>query len=710
VVELISDRADLIVWRSPIRRHLAVIGLTGFAVSQPLLAVFGDNPSTLSFHHTGRAELVVLALLIGLVPPLLLIVATAAVGWVDERAGRMAHLGVVGALATISLVQWTKTVGPPPPLVVLGVAVAIGAGFTVAYVRVPPVTRWTSYTAFLPLLAVGTFLIASPSSALLQKASAPGRVDSDAPSLVMIVLDELPTRSLVDGDGELDAERFPNFAAFAEDATWYRHHTSLAPFTEFAVPSLLTGDDPRTDPPIDTSYPDNLFSLLAPTHDLEVMEVATRLCAYEGCEPQGADTGPGFTDLLALVRDVFVERIKPTDPGPTALDDFNEDVDADPAGSDQPAANGGGFVPNDAEMRATSVRADTFRSTFDANDPRTLYYLHLLLPHQPWRFRGDGAIYRDADPLSLSLPADDRAVSRSWSRWDSIVSEQRHVLQAQYVDALIGQILDDLRAKGLYEDSMVVITADHGISFEPRTPPRVLDDRGGASETLDAIAYSPLFVKLPGQTSGGIDDSNVMAIDVLPTIAETLGVEVDFEMDGVPIGSPEMAQRGGKKRFHNMVSVESGMEDRSVVEFDDAVIFATVPGRLLGPLTDPQDPLSAMQDLLPVGDVIGAPVADLHARGPTDGAVLVNVLGALEHPGEAPYGVVTGRAEGVSDAGAVLLAVDGTVVAGSEISTASDGQERVIFLLPEGALDAQNEIDAFLVEGDVVRELELRPG
>jgi hypothetical protein len=33
-----------------------------------------------------------------------------------------------------------------------------------------------------------------------------------------------------------------------------------------------------------------------------------------------------------------------------------------------------------------------------------------------------------------------------------------------------------------------------------------------------------------------------------------------------------------------------------------------------------------------------------------------------------------------------------------------------MFLLPEGALDAENRIEAFLVEGDAIRQLELRPG
>src|SRR5690606_34861053 len=107
--------------------------------------------------------------------------------------------------------------------------------------------------------------------ALLQDVEAPERVSEGAPPVVLIVLDELPTRSLLTPDELLDADRVPNLSRFAEDATWYRHHTTVAPLTSVAVPALLTGTEPRAVQPLWTEHPDNLFSLLAPTHELEVI-------------------------------------------------------------------------------------------------------------------------------------------------------------------------------------------------------------------------------------------------------------------------------------------------------------------------------------------------------------------------------------------------------------------------------------------------------
>jgi hypothetical protein len=130
----------------------------------------------------------------------------------------------------------------------------------------------------LPVLAVVMFLFASPASALLGDVAAPERVENDKPDVVMIVLDELPTRSLLADDGTIDRDRHPNLAALGDDSTWYRHYTTQAPVTDAAVPSLLSGTRPTTDEPVYTDHPDSLFTLLAPTHDLNVLESATRLC------------------------------------------------------------------------------------------------------------------------------------------------------------------------------------------------------------------------------------------------------------------------------------------------------------------------------------------------------------------------------------------------------------------------------------------------
>ncbi len=94
------------------------------------------------------------------------------------------------------------------------------------------------------------------------------------------------------------------------------------------------------------------------------------------------------------------------------------------------------------------------------------------------------------------------------------------MLQVGFVDSQIVRLLELIRAASWYDDALVMVMADHGISF--RAGGAV---RGGVVENIDDIAYVPLFVKPPGQTEGGIDDRPAMLYDVLPTIADVLQVE-----------------------------------------------------------------------------------------------------------------------------------------------------------------------------------------
>ena len=87
------------------------------------------------------------------------------------------------------------------------------------------------------------------------------------------------------------------------------------------MPSLLTGELPTTDGPLWTSHPDSLFTLLAPTHELEVFETVTAMCPYTTCEPTSTDdegneislddSGPGFGDMLHVASDVWFDRVRP---------------------------------------------------------------------------------------------------------------------------------------------------------------------------------------------------------------------------------------------------------------------------------------------------------------------------------------------------------------------------------------------------------------
>src|SRR5690606_11783538 len=100
---------------------------------------------------------------------------------------------------------------------------------------------------------------------------------------------------------------------------------------------------------------------------------------------------------------------------------------------------------------------------------------------------------------------------------------QLHSLQVGAVDGLVGELMDHLKAAGAWEDSLVVVTSDHGVDL---TPPGL--SRGRTDDTVDEILRVPLFVKAPGQTAGEVRDERASTLDVLPSVVDLLDIETDW--------------------------------------------------------------------------------------------------------------------------------------------------------------------------------------
>lgn len=89
-------------------------------------------------------------------------------------------------------------------------------------------------------------------------------------------------------------------------------------------------------------------------------------------------------------------------------------------------------------------------------------------------------------------------------------------------------MLARLREEKMYSDALIVVIADHGISFVPSEP-----SRGGLSRaSLPGIASVPFLIQYPGQTRGRIDDRAVEVTDLLPTIVDVLGIDPGWRFDG----------------------------------------------------------------------------------------------------------------------------------------------------------------------------------
>jgi hypothetical protein len=174
-----------------------------------------------------------------------------------------------------------------------------------------------------------------------------------------------------------------------------------------------------------------------------------------------------------------------------------------------------------------------------AKEP-TLYFQHILLPHSPYDYLPSGKKYAmDSGLRGLNS-----------GRWGDDVtavnqSYQRYLLQVGFVDTLIGKLITHLKTVGLYDPSLIVITADHGVSLRPNDFRRALK-----KTNYGDIMQIPFFIKLPNQNGGVTSDRNVETIDLLPTIADILGIRLPWPHDGRSALDLSMPERT-EKIMHN---------------------------------------------------------------------------------------------------------------------------------------------------------------
>lgn len=618
--------------------HLAA--LWAFAFVQPLLDLLGREPQFFVARGNTGADIVLYALAFTVVPPALMALAVCLTGRVRPAFGDGLQVVLVGLLMAAILL--------PPAGDLLGgsaasvaVAALLGAGAALLYARAAPVRSFLTVLSPAPLLFLVLFFVVSPASELvLPGAEARGATTverSDTP-VVMVVLDELPTTSLLDARDRIDARRYPAFASLAADATWYRDATTVAGRTTEAVPALLTGRRPREgDLPIAADHPQSLFTLLARSHRLAVEEPITDVCSRDLCSEARPGMGRRLRALFTDLRVVSEHLLLPED-----LRDGLPPIDRDYEGF----AGEGTVAPGATIGRRKAFIDEVFRRLGE-DDPRgrfaritraagrrgskpPLLFLHTSLPHVPWRFLPDGRQYTVPAP---SIPG---LVEGAWTgpQWQVDEAYSRHLLQAQYADRLLGGLLERLRATGLYERALVVVTADHGVSF------RAGDRRRTPTPTnLHDVASVPLLIKTPGQDEARVEGGVVRTIDVLPTIARELGIRLR-DVDGVPAGErgsdpstpidvPDNWEGGTTQSFATVMRqrVERRRRERSLLGAAGYDAYAIGPRpELVGTRADAREASSAR-----VGLADSSPYVSGRVTGLAEGAELaVAVNGRVE--------------------------------------------------------------------------------
>jgi Sulfatase len=328
-----------------------------------------------------------------------------------------------------------------------------------------------------PLLVLLVVLVGAAVAVAVEGDEEQGKPRAERwPPVVVIVFDEFATDTLTAPGGEIDAERYPNFAELASTSTWFRNGYTVFDSTFKSVPTILDGRMPRERSAADIrSHQPNVFHLVNILgYDVVKVESASALCPPWIC-PGARTRRPGVLHRLA-----------------------------------------GGGRPARLHKWIGAIR--------DRPTP-TFYFHHALLPHEPWIYLPSGRQSRPSgeDPVP--------GINKPGGWHDPRLTDHnhlRHLLQVGYTDHELGRVLKRLRRTGLFDRALLIVVADHGYSFEVGVKSR----RQVTERNIDEIAPVPFFVKVPGQTEGEVDDRLVRTVDVVPTIADVLHVSVPWHADG----------------------------------------------------------------------------------------------------------------------------------------------------------------------------------
>lgn len=334
------------------------------------------------------------------------------------------------------------------------------------------------------------------------------------PNIILIGLDALRADALRLYNPEAEAHT-PNLDAFACDAIRFSRAFTQAPWTKPSFATIFTG-----------LYPDShRATSKSAALPLEVTTLAERLrdagyytqgfannpnisvifqfdqgfVEYVDLKPNlyfGASYSASKLSLYEVLRRVRQKAYEKLRHGKIDVADF--------------------YQPAEVVTATALDWLDTPNRTSQVPFYLFLHYMEAHDPYMDWSRPGVGYAR-----VRMEHPDPDRYLT---------LMRDAYRQEVEHLDRYLGELFEGLRARGLYDDALIVLVSDHGEEFY---------DHGGwwHGQTLyDELLHVPLFIKLPKNLSGGaVDDTFARHVDLAPTILSLAGIPVTGDLPGTPL-------------------------------------------------------------------------------------------------------------------------------------------------------------------------------
>lgn len=205
-----------------------------------------------------------------------------------------------------------------------------------------------------------------------------------------------------------------------------------------------------------------------------------------------------------------------------------------------------GSEPDERPAQETTNRALEWLHGRDTDD-RFFLFVHYFDPH---------AVYAPPPPYDemftfpreVSLPPEKiPPYARIPGQYDAGAYISRYDGEIRYVDDQIRRLVGALESGGVLDDTLVIVTADHGES---------LIEHGYFFQhgfmLFEPSLHIPLLMSFPGRLAQGVEEMSIaQTIDIMPTALDLLGVSAPETLDGISL----LPLMEGERRPRNSFAV-----------------------------------------------------------------------------------------------------------------------------------------------------------
>ena len=544
------------------------------AVSQPIFDILGKNIEFFIFRSSNFGEVILITFTLGLIAPLLLFGVVRLLSHINYRLGSVLYAALVTLFFILFYLLVTKYIGVQNNVLLLGMSLVLGVTSTVFYYRKENFFSLIGYMVIVVILAPSLFLwnyhLTLTGDGGFQ--SRPVTVSKNDIPVFILVFDELPLAGLLNSDGDINEQRFPNFAHFAATSTWYKNASTVADSTPLAIAALLTGKKPAPNKagaevkPTAAKYPGNLFSMLRHTHNIHASETITSLCSEDICSPNKEHSVSGFAKLGSTAEDflvIYLHLVLP-DKYRTHLPSISSTW-----GGFQLTSKGFNFAGLFYNQKKVNASIADMKSA-SSND---VHYLHINMPHHPWINYPSGKRYFKNYTTDKSRPLGIDWFFPNGHLWgfdeDALATaRQRQQMQIGFSDKILGQFLDAIEHSDNYDNALVMVLSDHGSSIAQGQIFRFATEKNAIN-----LLSVPLMVKYPGQVDPKTSYLNAEITDILPTITDVLEIDHSWKFDGYSLRKLDEKTATKKSIMRTIISTATNKEIPYLITVDDTNLF-----------------------------------------------------------------------------------------------------------------------------------------